>query len=70
MTLTPPDFPDPERAQRTFRSPPDSRMTVPAFGTKAMNGSEFSALFLGPVQRPELLEQRAFDDGEHAILYS
>lgn len=26
---------------------------------------EFSALFLGPVQRPELLEQRTFDNGEH-----
>ena len=26
---------------------------------------EFSTLFLGPVQRPELLEQRAFDNSEH-----
>ncbi len=36
MILTPPDFPDPGRAQRTFRRPPDSRITVPAVGFKAM----------------------------------
>jgi hypothetical protein len=46
------------------------RHHVTSVGTLGNVGRELTSLFLGPVQRPLLLEQESLDNREHATLYA